>query len=267
MIDEPIGAALNKDIVTGEKVGHELDAFVRKRDKEGRRTEGERPEEEARKESVRRYEAARDATPATGVCEEYHTAQAVRHRALSKLSWHITRLKPRSIYRNFNSRIPESVSATTEAYRKEHKVTITEKLQNNHASFSRKAPEIRAEWTHSDASKRQELEGLYTEARSTHEQLTSQYRKDLSERLQKTRLETFSTRIGKDPALDVLVYRGALDRISKTRDTRELTHPRACPHDRRRAPYQAAVVEPGRGYEGRAVELVRLAQTEEKKGL
>jgi hypothetical protein len=61
MIGEPIGAALNKDIVTGEKVGHELDAFVRKRDKEGRRTEGERPEEEARKESVRRYEAARDA--------------------------------------------------------------------------------------------------------------------------------------------------------------------------------------------------------------
>jgi len=33
------------------------------------------------------------------------------------------------------------------------------------------------------------------------------------------------------------------------------------------APYQAAGVEPGRGYEGRAVELVRPAQTEEKKGL
>jgi hypothetical protein len=78
------------------------------------------------------------------------------------------------------------VSATTEVYRKEHKVyrkehkvTITEKLQNNHASFSRRAQEIRAEWTLSDAAKRQELEGLYTEARSTHQQLTSQYRKDL----------------------------------------------------------------------------------------
>lgn len=32
-------------------------------------------------------------------------------------------------------------------------------------------------------------------------------------------------------------------------------------------PYQAAGVEPGRGYEGRVVELVRPAQTEEKKGL
>jgi hypothetical protein len=126
-------------------------------------------------------------------------------------------------------------------------VTITEKLQNNHASFSRRAQEIRAEWTLSDAAKRQELEGLNTEARSTHEQLTSQYRKDLSERLQKTRSEAFATpRVGKDPPLDVLVYRGALDRISKTRDTRELTHPRACPHDRRRALAKAVLF---RGYE------------------
>jgi hypothetical protein len=71
------------------------------------------------------------------------------------------------------------VSATTEIYGKEHKVTITEKLQNNHASFSRRAQEIRADCTLGDAAKRQELEGLNTEARSTHEQLTSQYRKDL----------------------------------------------------------------------------------------
>jgi cell division septum initiation protein DivIVA len=71
------------------------------------------------------------------------------------------------------------VYATTEIYGKEHKVTITEKLQNNHASFSRRAQEIRADWILSDAAKRQELEGLNTEARSSHEQLTSQYRKDL----------------------------------------------------------------------------------------
>ena len=148
-------------------------------------------------------------------------------------------------------------------------MTITEKLQNNHASFSRRAQEIRADWTLSDAAKRQELEGLYTEARSTHEQLTSQYRKDLSERLQKMRSEAFAApRVGKDPALDVLVYRDALDRISKTRDTRELTHPRACPHDRRRGPLPSGRSrEPGRGYEGRAVELFRPAETEEKKGL
>lgn len=58
-------------------------------------------------------------------------------------------------------------------------MTITEKLQNNHASFSHRAQEMRADWTLSDAAKRQELEGLNTETRSTHEQLTSQYRKDL----------------------------------------------------------------------------------------
>ena len=47
MIGEPRGAALNRDIATGEKVEHELDAFIHKRDKERRRTEGDRPEEEA----------------------------------------------------------------------------------------------------------------------------------------------------------------------------------------------------------------------------
>ena len=35
-----------------------------------------------------------------------------------------------------------------------------------------------------EEDERQELEGLYTEARSTHEQLTSQYRKDLVQDLQ-----------------------------------------------------------------------------------
>jgi hypothetical protein len=103
-------------------------------------------------------------------------------------------------------------------------VTITEKLQNNHASFSRRAQEIRAEWTHSDAAKRQELEGLNTEARSSHEQLTRPYRKDLSERLQKTRSEAFATpRVGKDPALDVLVYRGALEDFKDSRCSRTHT--------------------------------------------
>src|SRR5215213_5257326 len=81
MIGEPIGAALNRDIATGEKVEHKLDACFRKRDKERRRTEGERPEEEAWKESVRRYEAARDAHLRQECAAKYHTAQAVRHRA------------------------------------------------------------------------------------------------------------------------------------------------------------------------------------------
>ena len=88
------------------------------------------------------------------------------------------------------------MSATTEVYRKEHKVTITEKLQNNHASFSRRVQEIRADWTHSDAAKRQELEGLYTEAHFTRQQLTSQYHKDLSERGYRRRARKPSRRRG-----------------------------------------------------------------------
>ena len=48
MIDEKtIGAALSRDIGAGEKVEAELDAFVSRRDKQRRRTEGERPDEEA----------------------------------------------------------------------------------------------------------------------------------------------------------------------------------------------------------------------------
>jgi hypothetical protein len=97
MIGEPIGAALNRDIATGEKVEHKLDAFIHKRDKESRRTEGERPEEEAWKESVRRYEAARDAHLRQECASTTQPRPSVTG-PLSKLSWHITRLKPRSIY-------------------------------------------------------------------------------------------------------------------------------------------------------------------------
>ncbi len=80
MLDEPIGAALSRDIATGEKVEAELDAFIRKRHKEGRH--GKRAsQEEAWKESVRRHEAARDAHLRQERGREYHTAQAVRHRA------------------------------------------------------------------------------------------------------------------------------------------------------------------------------------------
>jgi hypothetical protein len=113
VLDEPIRAALNKDIATGEKIEAKLDAFIRKRHKEGRHSKREQPEEEAWKESVRRHEAARVAH-LRQECARYYTAQPSVTGPLSKLSWHITRLRPRSIYRSFNPPIPESVSATTE---------------------------------------------------------------------------------------------------------------------------------------------------------
>jgi hypothetical protein len=46
VIDEkPIGAALSRDIGTGEKIEAKLDAFISRRDKQRRQTEGERAEE------------------------------------------------------------------------------------------------------------------------------------------------------------------------------------------------------------------------------
>ncbi len=77
---KPIGAALGRDISPGEKVEKDLDAFISKRDKERRLSEGERAEEAAWVESERRAQATRDAR----LREEwacYHTEQAARHRA------------------------------------------------------------------------------------------------------------------------------------------------------------------------------------------
>ncbi len=103
-------------------------------------------------------------------------------------------------------------------------MTITEKLQKNHADFSRKVEEVRGDWTMSDEAKRQDLQAAYEEARTTHDRLADEYRKSIEERLEKTRSAAFSVpKVGKDPALDVLVYRDALDRVSKTREPRELS--------------------------------------------
>jgi hypothetical protein len=43
------------DIARGEQVEHELEAFIRHRDRQRRQSEGQRPEEEMYAESVRRY--------------------------------------------------------------------------------------------------------------------------------------------------------------------------------------------------------------------
>ncbi len=74
------GAALNRDITSGERAEKDLDAFIARRDTARRRTEGERAGEAAWRESERRTEARRDAK----LREEwacYHAEQAARHRA------------------------------------------------------------------------------------------------------------------------------------------------------------------------------------------
>jgi hypothetical protein len=45
-------------------------------------------------------------------------------------------------------------------------MTITEKLQKNHADFGRKVEEIRSDWTMSREAKRQDLQAAYEEAQA-----------------------------------------------------------------------------------------------------
>jgi len=103
-------------------------------------------------------------------------------------------------------------------------VSTTDKMSENLKKYRARLEEIRADWTRSDEAKRQDLQAAYTEVRTTHEQLVDEYRKGVEERLEKTRSAAFSVpKVGKDTAFDVLLYRDALDRVSKTRDPRELT--------------------------------------------
>jgi hypothetical protein len=82
MIDQPLGASLDRDLTTvpGPRADKEIENFISRPDQQRRKEEGER-QEEAWKESVRRYEAARVAHLRQEWYSEYHAAQAVCHRA------------------------------------------------------------------------------------------------------------------------------------------------------------------------------------------
>jgi hypothetical protein len=100
----------------------------------------------------------------------------------------------------------------------------TEKMQRNAKNYSERIEEIRRDWTRSEEAKRQDLEAAYSEARNTYAQLAEEYRTSLRERLQQSRKAAFSApKMGKDAALDMLAYRDALDRASRTTDQRTLS--------------------------------------------
>jgi hypothetical protein len=106
--------------------------------------------------------------------------------------------------------------------------TTIEKMQRNARNYRERIEEIRRDWTRSAEAKRQDLEAAYSEARSTYAQLAEEYRTSIQERLQKTRKVAFSApKVSKDEALDMLIYRDALDRASKTTDQRTLSDMRA----------------------------------------
>lgn len=103
-------------------------------------------------------------------------------------------------------------------------MNTTEKMQRNVQKYRERLEEIRRDWTMSDAAKRQDIEAAYSEARSTHAQLEDEYRSGVRDRLKETRKAAFSApKVGKDPALDMLAYRDALDRVSRTTDQRTVS--------------------------------------------
>ncbi len=73
------GRDLSREIAAGEAVEHELDAFITRRDRQRRETEGERAAEELWEASSRLPRARRTAAMRAEWCE-YHRAQAERHR-------------------------------------------------------------------------------------------------------------------------------------------------------------------------------------------
>ena len=77
------------DIAAGEHVEFELDAFISRRDKQRRQTEGKRRSEEAWQESERRYNTRQREANRLAWCE-YHRGQAERCRIVlvSLVSYH-----------------------------------------------------------------------------------------------------------------------------------------------------------------------------------
>jgi hypothetical protein len=73
------GQAIGRDSSKGEAVEHELDAFISRRGKQRRQTEGEQPALEVWMESERRYDEHRRQENRLA-WREYHQDQAERHR-------------------------------------------------------------------------------------------------------------------------------------------------------------------------------------------
>jgi hypothetical protein len=86
--NQPIGAALSRDIARGEATEKELDRLITRRHDARVSSEGERQTEEMWQESVRRYEEKRRQM-ARLEWHLHHTAQAERlRRTLEALATH-----------------------------------------------------------------------------------------------------------------------------------------------------------------------------------
>ena len=136
-------------------------------------------------------------------------------------------------------------------------MSTTDKMRENLNRYKSKATQIRSDWTRSDEAKRQDLAALYSEASSTHAQLEEEYRTGVRKRLKETRKAAFSApaMYGSDKALQLMAYRDALDRTSRTTDQRTLSDMLARAEITGDAPLARAVL--WRGYELQSEGLVR----------
>jgi hypothetical protein len=103
--------------------------------------------------------------------------------------------------------------------------TTTDEMERNAQKYRERLEEIRSDWTRSEEAKRQEIQAAYEDARSTYTKLAEEHRTGIRERLRESRKAALSAPAipGSDKALQLMAYRDALDRTSRTTDTRTLS--------------------------------------------
>jgi hypothetical protein len=102
--------------------------------------------------------------------------------------------------------------------------TTTDQMKKNAEKFRKRLEEIRGDWTMSDEAKRLDIQAAYEDARSTHVRLEDEFRAALKGRVEETRKAAFAApKVGKEAALDTFLYRDALERAKRLKDSRELS--------------------------------------------
>jgi hypothetical protein len=101
---------------------------------------------------------------------------------------------------------------------------IFEDIQKNSRRFREQVEEVRADGMRSAEGKKTDLEEIYKTHSAKHSELERRYRDDLDKRLERSREGAFAfPRVSKDPAIDLLVRRDAIDRAGRTIDSAGLS--------------------------------------------
>jgi hypothetical protein len=105
---------------------------------------------------------------------------------------------------------------------------IREQLLKNHQRYQRELSEIQDNWELSDAAKRERTRALFSEASETHSRLTSEFVDGINAAVEENQRKVFAAPKIADglsdsnKAMDVLLYREALDRTRGIADSADL---------------------------------------------